>query len=250
MPISDAVFLITKLHDDAVDLCNLLEQRNICAYPFPILKITPLPQQLPIYDYYDFVIFVSRYSVLNSLCLHEVPITSSHWIAAGEGTASTLGKYLFQGTIIFPEGYGGSDGVCKILNNMGANCNSKKVLLVRGDPTRASLSRWLTEEGANLEEYVCYRRSIDNDWDKRLSYFLDSHKDIIWVLTSTETARIVCSFLQSNTFCDNKFSFLCTHPRIRDNVLEWDVGPVFLAPSADVCSLLDTITMTALERHG
>ncbi|WP_175330088.1 uroporphyrinogen-III synthase [Candidatus Ichthyocystis hellenicum] len=246
MSFSSSIFLVTRMPNQANDLCRLLNQNNVCAASFPIFVISPLSPSLPRYDHYDFGIFVSSYSVCNSSSLRDVPVTATHWLATGKGTAEAMAKYLPVETILFRDGYGGSDTVREILQGLPSFVKGKKTLLVRGKPTRPDLSQWLTERGVLLEEYVCYQRCVDDSWINRLLPFIDDFKEIIWVLTSTEVARTVCSSLQDTPFYNVSFSFLCSHPRIHDTVLEYGLGPVFLA-APDDNNLTDAIYNMSLS---
>lgn len=229
MAFSSSIFLITKMPNQADNLCYLLNKNNVCAASFPIFVINPLSPPLPAYNHYDFGIFVSSYSVWNAFSLYDIPVTANYWLATGKGTANAMSMYLPIETILFKDGYGGSDTVREILQGLSSFVKGNKILLVRGEPTRSDLAQWLREEGTLLEEYVCYQRCLDSDWTNRLLSFIDNFKEIVLVFTSTEVARIICSFLQNNHFYGVAFSFLCSHPRIRDTVLGYKLGPVFLS---------------------
>lgn len=160
--------LVTRPAGEASDtLCALVKAAGYQVYSQPLLALAALPQ-LPAaqrrllldLDLYQHVIFISANAVRFGMALVEdfwpqLP-TGLHWYAIGAATAAGLARFGI--TAITPGSAMSSEGLLAVpdLQDVGG----QRVLIIKGEGGRDTLTQELTGRGALVRELTCYRRSL------------------------------------------------------------------------------------------
>ncbi len=160
--------LVTRPAGEASDmLCAAIKAAGYAAYSQPLLELTALPQlpakqcQLLLnLDQYQHVIFISANAVQFGMaliedCWPQLP-TGLNWYAIGAATAAGLAR--FGVTAITPGSAMSSEGLLAVPPLQ--NVRDQRVLIVKGEGGRNTLSTELTRRGAVVDELPCYRRSL------------------------------------------------------------------------------------------
>lgn len=160
--------LVTRPAGEASDtLCALVKAAGYQVYRQPLLELTALPklpaaqrQMLLELDLYQHVIFISANAVRFGMALVEdfwpqLP-TGLNWYAIGAATAAGLARLGI--TAITPGSAMSSEGLLAVpdLQDVGG----QRVLIIKGEGGRDTLTQELTRRGALVDELTCYRRSL------------------------------------------------------------------------------------------
>jgi uroporphyrinogen-III synthase len=160
--------LVTRPAGDASDtLCATITAAGYEVFSQPLLELHALPQlpaaqrQLLLnLDLYQHVIFISANAVRFGMALMEdywpqLP-TGLNWYAIGAATAAVLERLGI--TAITPGSIMSSEGLLAVPALQ--HVREQRVLIVKGEGGRDTLTAELTRRGAAVDELACYRRSI------------------------------------------------------------------------------------------
>jgi uroporphyrinogen-III synthase len=159
--------LVTRPAGNAADaLCAAVQAAGYEAYHQPLLELEGLPQlpaaqrgMLLDLDRYQHIIFISANAVQFGMALVEdfwpqLPV-GLHWYAIGAATAAVLARC---GIIaITPENDMSSEGLLAVPALQ--KVREQRVLIIKGEGGRDTLTQELTRRGAVVDELACYRRT-------------------------------------------------------------------------------------------
>ena len=160
--------LVTRPTGDASDiLCAALKMDGYEVFSQPLLVLQRLPQ-IPVVqrnmllhlDRYRHVIFISSNAVQFGMALIEdywpqLPI-DLNWYAIGAATASKLERFGIEA--LTPGSAMTSEGLLAL--SLLQNVREQRVLIVKGQGGRDTLTQELTRRGALVDELPCYRRCL------------------------------------------------------------------------------------------
>jgi uroporphyrinogen-III synthase len=160
--------LVTRPAGEASEaLCAAIKAAGHEVYSQPLLELTALPQ-LPATQRqvllnlagYQHVIFISANAVRFGMaliedCWPQLP-TGLNWYAIGAATAARLAR--FGVTAVTPGSTMNSEGLLAVPPLQ--NVRDQRVLIVKGEGGRDTLSTELTRRGAMVDELPCYRRNL------------------------------------------------------------------------------------------
>ncbi len=159
--------LVTRPAGEASDtLCAAIKAAGYQVYNQPLLELTALPQlsaaqrQLVLHlDLYQHVIFISANAVRFGMALVEdfwpqLPV-GLHWYAIGAATAAALERFGIAA--ITPGSAMSSEGLLAV--RALQNVRGQRVLIIKGEGGRDTLTQELTRRGAAVDDLACYRRS-------------------------------------------------------------------------------------------
>jgi len=160
--------LVTRPVGEASDtLCKAIKAAGYEVYSQPLLELNALPQlpaaqrQLVLHlDSYQHVIFISANAVRFGMALvndywPQLP-TGLNWYAIGAATAAVLARHGIAA--ITPERVMSSEGLLAVPALQ--HVREQRVLIVKGEGGRATLTAELSRRGAAVDELACYRRSL------------------------------------------------------------------------------------------
>ena len=242
--------LVTRPEESGQMLTEMLNREGIAAIHAPFIKIAmgeqlnQLPQKLQQLNAGDYVICVSQYAVdyaqqvlLNVGFSWRTDLT---YVAIGRKTAMRLTEATQQ-HVFYPFKQENSEGVLAL--PMFAQCQGKKVLILRGQQGRELLPEQLALSGATVELLACYHREVQKLDDKELSLFSRAGIDTI-VVTSGEILRYLLDFIPKS---EHNWLLNCRLVVISDRIAQlavqagWHKDKVILTEKADNKSLLNTI---------
>ena len=159
--------LVTRPAGEAADtLCAAVKAAGYEVYSQPLLELHALPQlpaaqrqMLLNLDRYQHVIFISANAVQFGMALVEdfwpqLPAGLS-WYAIGAATAAALARFGIAA--ITPGSVMSSEGLLAVPALQ--DVRDQRVLIVKGEGGRDTLTTELTRRGAAVDELACYRRS-------------------------------------------------------------------------------------------
>jgi len=160
--------LVTRPAGQSADtLCATIKAAGYEVYSQPLLELTALPQLSAVQrqlvlnlDLYQHVIFISANAVRFGMALIEdywpqLPAGLS-WYAIGAATADVLEHHGIAA--ITPGSVISSEGLLAITALQ--HVRDQRVLIVKGEGGRDTLTTELTRRGAAVDELACYRRSL------------------------------------------------------------------------------------------
>jgi uroporphyrinogen-III synthase len=160
--------LVTRPVGEACEaLCAAVRAAGYEVYSQPLLELNSLPQlpaakrqMLLDLDRYQHVIFISANAVRFGMALvadywPQLPPGLS-WYAIGTATAAGLERFGIKA--VTPGSVMSSEGLLAVsqLQNVG----NQRVLIVKGEGGRETLTTELTRRGAVVDELACYHRSL------------------------------------------------------------------------------------------
>lgn len=160
--LQDLKVLITRPHDQSVQLKEKLEQlgANVISFPtiviLPPLDLKPMQRSLDTIDQCDIAIFTSANSVFRTHeTLQQKSISHLTTIAIGPGTRKAMDSYHLPVSVCPQENFT-SEGLLDLpeLNNI----KGKNILLFTGAGGRQLLPKALGARGANVTTVITYRR--------------------------------------------------------------------------------------------
>lgn len=186
--------LVTRPAGEAAqELCKTIEAAGYTVYSQPLLvlsELQPLPaslgQKLLDLDRYQHVIFISANAVRFGMALIEdywpqLPVGLT-WYAIGAATAAGLEAYDIRA--VSPGNAMSSEGLLAVPQLQAVR--DERVLIVKGEGGRDTLTRELTNRGAVVDELACYRRSLPDLPAGELAARLASWKIDVILISSGE----------------------------------------------------------------
>lgn len=186
--------LVTRPKGEACEaLCAAVRAAGYEVYSQPLLELNALPQlgatqrqMLLDLDRYQHVIFISANAVRFGMALMadywpQLP-TGLSWYAIGTATAAGLERFAIEA--VTPGSAMSSEGLLAVsqLQNVG----NQRVLIVKGEGGRDTLTTELTRRGAAVDELACYHRSLPDVAAGELAKRLDRWGIDVIMLSSGE----------------------------------------------------------------
>lgn len=232
--------LITRPRQQALPLCDAIEDHGGHAILFPTIEITSTPEtapgKLPLKNAtdYDDLVFVSPNAV--RFAMPELAVAQQRVFAIGSGTASMLLQHGIQSH--HPVGEK-ADSESLLDSPLLADMQGRKVLIVRGDGGRPLLGDTLKKRGAAVDYAEVYERRCP---DVDAAPLLQIWREEIDVVIAT-----------SNAIVDNLLR-LCRHDpvitqtplivisrRMHGHALKTGFTRVHVAQGASTEDLLDSL---------
>jgi uroporphyrinogen-III synthase len=165
MPHKGAI-LVTRPAGQAGELLALLNDRGYPAYGQPLLELEGLlalspdaKHYLATVDLYQHIIFVSGNAVDFGMTYiakqTETFPSSSNIYAIGDTTAAKLAQHGIQAVSAGPKMT--SEGLLE--NDQLQTLAGQRVLIVKGEGGRQKLRTTLTQRGAEVDQFSCYKRN-------------------------------------------------------------------------------------------
>lgn len=158
--------LITRPLHQSQDLAMQIQSSGGSVIHFPTLEISPTNIKKALLgikklNQYDFVIFISPNSVLNTAeSIHSIWLfwpENTKIIAMGPGTASTLKQYGLPSNHCPEKDFSGAG----LLNLVALqNIKQKKILIIKGEGGRLYLAKGLKARGAQIDHLNVYKRKL------------------------------------------------------------------------------------------
>ena len=204
--------LVTRPHQQAENLCRLIQDSNGNPILFPTIEILApddnddVNQKLKNISNYEICIFISRNSVIKvmnypGITLHQLQKLKIY--AIGAGTAEQL-RAAGLDNVIFPENNSDSESLLNVSGLQAHQVENKKILIFRGQDGREHLARVLKERGANVDYANVYKRScpeysnseIENIWsgggvDIVVVTSIDALKNLFHMLSSEQKEMLL-----------------------------------------------------------
>jgi len=165
LPLAGMRIVVTRPREQAVQLMQGIEKLGGACIQFPLLEITPLPDNEPLralaarLQEYQLAIFVSpnavRYAMKAIQSTGGLP-ASLQIATVGLGSARLLHEYGVAKVIAPQQGFD-SESLLALAELQ--DVRDKRVVIFRGDSGREVLGDTLKMRGADVDYATCYRRS-------------------------------------------------------------------------------------------
>lgn len=184
---------VTRPRAQARRLEAMLRARGFAPVAAPLLAIEPIEdeeqeaQVAAALDDYAWVFFVSRTAAelaVPRLRRYRAWPPGPPVMTVGEGSAESL-RALGFADVLFPREGADSEAVLALPACSGAAVSGRRVLIVKGEGGRALLARTLSERGALVDSWVCYRR-VPPRWTAEVLAPLREGRLAAMLLTSSE----------------------------------------------------------------
>jgi uroporphyrinogen III methyltransferase/synthase len=164
-PLSGRRIVVTRSHEQAAELIDMLEERGAEAIPAHAIRIAPPEDPVPLEaacgqaGSYNWIVFTSGNGVDHFMTrlLAIGDVRALHGVrlcAVGPSTGSRLQRYGLR-VDLMPAEYR-ADAVVESLEASGS-LKGQRILLPRADIARERLAEELREAGAEVAEVVAYR---------------------------------------------------------------------------------------------
>ena len=177
-PLSGRRIVVTRSHEQAVELIDMLEERGAEAIPAHAIRIAKPEDPRPLEDAcakastFDWIVFASANAVDSFMgCLLAAgDVRDLHGVrlcAVGPSTASRLQRYGIRVDLMPAEFR--ADAISEALKSAG-DLHGQRILLPRADIARDRLAEELRDAGAEVVDVVAYRTvpgttDRDSDYD-------------------------------------------------------------------------------------
>jgi len=235
--------LVTRPAGQADALCERIEALGWRAIRFPTVEIVPVDACGPWREAdYDFLVFVSRNSVIYGLPLIQGENRDISVAVVGRGTARQL-EQSGRSVDVMPAGHWNSEGL--LAHPDMRSVSGKRILIVRGEGGRPLLGDELEKRGANVEYAEVYRRvlpavdatSLIRMWPDRIH---------LVIVTSNEILANLATLLgDSAQALLRKTPLLVVSERGKALARSLGCGQVILAAGADDEALVSTMLQWA-----
>lgn len=243
--------VVTRPREQAAELARRIEQLGGESIIFPLLEITPLPDQQPLraavarLHECNLAIFISpnaaRYGMEAILAAGKLP-DSLHFATVGPGSAKVL-QELGVTTILAPRQRFDSEALLELPELQ--EVKGWRVAIFRGENGRELLGDTLRARGAVVEYVACYQRSKP---EQNISTLLAVTPDAI-TASSSEALGNLGEML--GVAGKEKFSTIplfVPHVRIAESAKKLGWNKVIVTAGADD-GLLSGLVTWAEERH-
>lgn len=233
--LTDLTVLVTRPSPAGEVLCEEIRRQNGKAIFFPTLDIVPIPTNIPVFNQYDWVIFISPQAVY-----YAPPISDKIKIAAmGEGTRAALQeKQLVVDacpTTPSTEGF--------LALSEFQHLHGMKIAIMKGEGGRETLRAALISRGAIVTEITVYRRDLPKIDTQPVIAQLRNHAVNVVICTSN-TGLVNLKILLSNAWqVLQNIPLLVISDRQRSKALELGFNTVFVAHDASHSTLLAALTL-------
>jgi uroporphyrinogen-III synthase len=159
--------LVTRPEGQGDALIAEVAARGLGVHSLPLLQLLPVAEPAPAQrqrvldlDHYQHLIFVSGNAVRYGMawiesCWPQLP-AGLCWYAVGEATARSLSAYgvnaITPGAVMTSEGLLGLPQLQTV--------SGERILIVKGEGGRSTMSEELGRRGARVDELACYRRAV------------------------------------------------------------------------------------------
>lgn len=239
MKASPPAVWVTRPRAQAQRLEALLREQGFVPVAAPLLAIEPIEdetkaaQLAAALDGYAWVFFVSRSAVelaVPRLRRHRDWPPGPPVMTVGEGSAASLRDLGFAEVVFPPEG-ADSEAVLALPQCAPAAVCGRRVLIVKGEGGRALLAQTLTERGACVDTWVCYRR-IRPQWSDEVLAPLRERRLAAMFLTSSEGVGNLPALVPPADWPRLvDVPAIAAHPRIAAAALALGLKQVVTAPS-------------------
>ncbi|MCG2584392.1 uroporphyrinogen-III synthase [Massilia sp. TS11] len=239
--------VVTRPRAQAGALVELLTQAGRTALVFPLLEITPLPDDsalraaLARLDDYALVAFVSPNAIEAAFAVQPDWPASLLLAVVGEGSRRALaahGKTDANARIVSPADPAHSDSEHLLQALDLAALRGQRALIVRGDGGRELLADSLRAAGLQVDTVAAYRRAVpamSAALGQQLQALLAGEHD--WVLTSSEAVRGLAGLAAALGAEDvanlQRQHFIVPHARIAETAQALGLRQVQLCGSGD-----------------
>lgn len=233
--------LVTRPSAQGKILCEKIEAMGGRSLYFPTIECVPIEAHLPQrIDHYDWMIFVSREAVLQSMSLILQRSNKTRIAALGEGTASALHERGIV-DVIYPTQEWTSEGLLDL--SYFKTVNQQTILLVRGEGGRELLTETLTKRGAKVDHLLVYRRVMPVYADDHPVIALLSQKKIdIIVCTSGESLHNLITIMgEKNRSLLMETTMLVVSKRLFELAKQSHFQRIFQANNASHAAIIDTL---------
>lgn len=165
LPLAGLNIVVTRPREQAASLANGIEKLGGVCIQFPLLEITPLPDDRPLravlarLPEFQLAIFISpnavRYGMAAIRSAGGLP-DSLQAATVGLSSAKALHDYGVE-KVIAPQQQFDSEGLLALPELR--QVNGQRVVIFRGDSGRELLGDTLKARGADVEYVTCYQRS-------------------------------------------------------------------------------------------
>lgn len=148
--------VVTRPEPQASRLCRQIHSLGGISYNCPMLEIAPLPLgQLPDWNRYDWLIFISANAVKFALRAGLGPAVTAQLAAIGQATAAALQKPGLKVACQAPSPYTSES---LLAEPRMQTIRGQRVLIAKGQGGRQVLEEALIARGAEVEATDLYRR--------------------------------------------------------------------------------------------
>jgi len=165
LPLAGLTIVVTRPHEQSLDLQQGIEKLGAHALLFPLLAITPAVDTQPLQDLlrrladFDLVVFISpnavRYGMEAIQVAHAMP-SALRFATIGKSSAQVLHAAGVK-EVIAPHDRSDSEALLALPELQ--NVQAWKIVIFRGDGGRELLGDTLKARGAEVEYVSCYQRS-------------------------------------------------------------------------------------------
>ncbi|MFT2112192.1 uroporphyrinogen-III synthase [Marinomonas sp. 2405UD68-3] len=246
MQVSGKTIVVTRPEPENTNSCAFFESLGAHPISLPMMAIRPItdPQkrasiQSKIFDIdlYDFVIFVSKNAVREASewldrCWPMLP-EAIQWIGIGQGTTKRL---LEEGIPATTNAGQTSEDLLQwpLLSEL----QEKKVLIIKGEGGRTTLSDSLSQRGAKVNDLSLYERIPLNYSEKQLSQA--DTADLILITSGEGLENLQASLAKhAKVWCDK--TIITPSERVAELAIHYGWTSVFQAAGADDNSILQAI---------
>ncbi|CUB07778.1 MULTISPECIES: uroporphyrinogen-III synthase [Tepidiphilus] len=230
---------VTRPREQALRLEALLREHGFEPVAAPLLAIEPIEdetkeaQVAAALDDYAWVFFVSRSAAelaVPRLRRYRAWPPGPPVMTVGEGSAASLRDLGFA-EVVFPRQGADSEAVLALPECARAAVSGRRVLIVKGEGGRALLAQTLTERGASVDTWICYRR-IRPQWSDEVLAPLRERRLAAMLLTSSEGAGNLPELVPAADWPRlAEIPAVAAHPRIAAAALALGLKRVVTAPA-------------------
>lgn len=220
-PLFGRRIVVTRARAQASELAAQLMALGADVLECPTIRIEPPEDSGPLLDAarracdFDWLVLTSVngvdafFEVLARLELDTRHLAHTRVCAIGPATAERLGTYGIRPDLV-PERYL-AEGILETFDRIGSLAD-KKFLLARADLARADLADGLAQRGAEVEQVVAYRTTLDAPDVAALEQALADDAIDWFTFTSASTVNNLMKTLDLRRFPDKKFRMASIGP--------------------------------------
>jgi uroporphyrinogen-III synthase len=236
-------------------LCAAVGAAGYEVYSQPLLELQEFPE-LPVtqrqmllnLDQYQHIIFISTNAVRFGMALVEdywpqLPV-GLNWFAIGSATAASLEPYGIEA--LTPGAAMTSEGLLALplLNNV----RDQRVLIVKGEGGRDTLTRELSLRGAAVEEFACYRRCVPKMAPEELASRLAGWAiDVIMISSGEGLANLGVLLSPAETTKLKHTGLIVPSERVAKMAFEAGFDNIVTAENASDAAMLHALKMWPSE---